>query len=113
MSPNHVNVLCSQLISILEAGAPSRALVKQLKGVEQDVCADAALPASVRARLGEAVDGIQDFWTALEIPLKGRELDAVRYSAFRSIQALEGSLRRVLTAQRKPQPYGALLGHSL
>lgn len=99
MSPNYAATLCAQLESILDAGAPNRQLVKQLKGIEQAFRSDAGLNADVIKRMNQAIENIRDFWTALQIPMGGRELDAVRYVARCSIHALESAVRRAL-----PQP---------
>lgn len=85
--------LCSQLAEILEAGTPNRLRIKQLKGIELAFRSDPRLRADVQARLGSAIDGIEDYWAALETCRRARELDAVRYRAFSCIQALEATAR--------------------
>lgn len=107
MQAKHAATLCSQLADILEAGAPTRLRVRQLKDIERAFRSDAGLRADVRARLGQVIDGIEDYWAALETPRQARELDAVRYRAFSGLQSLEAALRRAPSPT--PAPWATAL----
>lgn len=93
MQTEHVATLCSQLAEILDAGAPTRLRVKQLKGIEQTVRTAPGLRADLQARLRVAIDSIEQYWAVLGQQPQARALDAVRYQAFTSLQALQARLR--------------------